>query len=115
MKTKSTFILILLIGIIALHGCVTTPPTNDLTAWAEQQEAAYVEIRNAAAVDYRAGKLPIGAYNKIRAACCDYTTASNAAYEQYAVVKNSELLQVQGNKAMAELKAKVQEIRGGVK
>ena len=118
MKT-SNFVLILIMGIIALHGCTVLTsiinPGGTLTEWAEQQERDYINIRNTAAADFRAERLTLETYNLIRAACCDYTTASNAAFEEYATRKDSELLQAKVNQAMRKLKAEVETIRGGVK
>ena len=120
MKTKrSNLIMCLIVGIVALHGCAMLTsiinPGSTLTIWAEQQEKDYINIRNTAAMDYRAEKLTLDDYNKIRAACCDYTTATNAAFEEYATRKDAELLQAKVNQAMRKLKAEVEVIRGGVK
>ena len=116
MKHQRT-ILTIMLALALCMGCATINeiinPTATLETWAETNLEGYKEIRNTAAMDYRAGKLDVDTYNKIREALCRYTTANNMAYEQYAVTRNDDLLMAQVNTAMAALKKEVEKIREG--
>ena len=119
MRKRNVLIMAMVMALFIAPVCslvkdVLDGPSDDfnLTGWAQTYEDEYIQIRNAAAMKYRSGELGLDDYNVIRAACCAYSTASNAAFETYAANKDLDILQARIRTAMDKLKAKVAEMGG---